>query len=630
MKKGFALQKVGRYQVEGELGQGAMGVVYKATDPNIGRQVALKTLRLDVHGIDADEMRRRFQNEARAAGVLNHPNIITIYDAGEDQNLFYIAMEFIPGQTLAEILKVRRVLPVEHVIGITRGVCTGLDFAHSKGIVHRDIKPANIMIAPDGTAKIMDFGIAKAAGNLTSTGQVLGTPNYMSPEQVRGKPLDGRTDLFSLGVVLYEMLTGKKPFAGENVTTIIYKIVNESPAPPHELDPSIHPGLSALVMRALSKDTNDRYQSGEDLARDVANYRSYLVGANAPVTGTSSTGSISGEQNKTETPSLFPVATSAPQLVPSTGTTTAAAALQPALAPRRSNRRAIFTALAVLVLLVAAAAIAKRHRDNLAATELQRVQQEQLAKQVELANQAQIINKPTPVPSPAATGETSISSTPAGAKIEIDGKTKPEWVTPLRTETLSPGKHTVIFTLENYRPENKTVEVVAGQKTNIQATLTSLFATIHLSSDPAGADILLDGQPTGKKTPADFIVPPGDQSFTLRKQGFDDSGDSVTVKAGESINITPKLSSAPLGKFGRFFRGDQADERGLLVVRTRPRGALVAVNGVVLPGATPVRIPIKPGRYVIQIASEGYQPVKREVVVERGKPTAINEQLVPQ
>src|SRR5262249_50459276 len=168
-----------------------MGVVYKATDPNIGRLVALKTLRLDVHGIEAEEMRKRFQNEARAAGVLNHPNIITIYDAGEDQGLFYIAMEFIPGETLAELLQKQRVLPVDQVVGITRGVCTGLDFAHSKGIIHRDIKPANIMIAPDGTAKIMDFGIAKAAGNLTNTGQVLGTPNYMSPEQVKGRMLDG-------------------------------------------------------------------------------------------------------------------------------------------------------------------------------------------------------------------------------------------------------------------------------------------------------------------------------------------------------------------------------------------------------------------------------------------------------
>src|SRR5438105_7012079 len=223
----MSLQTVGRYEINGELGRGAMGVVYKATDPTIGRTVALKTMRLDVHGLDAKEMVRRFQNESRAAGVLNHPNIVTIYDAGEHDGIFYIAMEFIEGTTLHELMAEKRVLAADEVIQIARQICCGLDYAHSNGIVHRDIKPANIMITPNGTVKIMDFGIAKAGGGMTSTGQVLGTPNYMSPEQVKGKPLDGRSDLFSLGVVLYEMATGEKPFVGQNVTTIIYKIVHE-------------------------------------------------------------------------------------------------------------------------------------------------------------------------------------------------------------------------------------------------------------------------------------------------------------------------------------------------------------------------------------------------------------------
>jgi serine/threonine protein kinase len=608
------VQKVGRYQVEGELGQGAMGVVYKATDPTIGRQVALKTLRLDIHGIEADEMHRRFQNEARAAGVLNHPNIITIYDAGEDGTLFYIAMEFIVGETLAAILKKRRVLPVEHVVGITRGVCNGLDFAHSKGIIHRDIKPANIMIAADGTAKIMDFGIAKAAGNLTTAGQVLGTPNYMSPEQVRGKPLDGRTDLFSLGVVIYEMLTGTKPFAAENVTSIIYKIVNEDPVAPHELNPRIDPGLSAIVMRALSKDANDRYQSGADLAREISNYSSYR----AP--STSATGvqpSAAGQKI-----SLAAAAPSAAVAPVTSNISTPVAALEPKPVPHKNRTRISIGVITALAIVVALAAIGNRVRNRIPAAQPQPVQVQPPAV---TATETAVREK-----APENVGEVTISSVPPGAKIEIDGKTSPEWVTPLRGEKLSLGKHTVRWTLPDHAPETKTVEIVGGKKTSVDAILKSLYATIHLASDPPGADIFMDGQPTGKKTPADLKVAPGSSSFLLRKQGYDDSGDTVTVAAGDTINITPKLSAAPLGKFGRFLRGEPAGNRGVLVIRTRPRGALVAVNGVVLPGATPVRIPIRPGRYTIQLASEGYQPVRREVVVESGKPTAVNEELVPQ
>src|SRR5947209_1887063 len=269
----MSIQTVGRYEITGELGRGAMGVVYKALDPTIGRTVALKTMRLDVHGLDAQEMVRRFQNEARAAGVLNHPNIVTIYDAGEQDGIFYIAMEFIEGTTLHELLAEKRVLPTDEVVQLSRQICRGLDYAHSNGIVHRDIKPANIMITANGTVKIMDFGIAKSGGQVTNTGQVLGTPNYMSPEQVKGKQLDGRSDLFGLGVILYEMLTGEKPFVGQNVTTIIYKIVNETPITPRDLDVTVHPGLSAIVIKALAKTPDDRYQTGADMVRDLENYK---------------------------------------------------------------------------------------------------------------------------------------------------------------------------------------------------------------------------------------------------------------------------------------------------------------------------------------------------------------------
>src|SRR5947209_7442942 len=269
----MSLEKIGRYEVVSELGRGAMGVVYKALDPTIGRTVALKTMRIDVHGLETEDILRRFKNEARAAGVLNHPNIVTIYDAAEQDGTFYMDMEYMEGTTLHSIMAEQRVLAPEEIIQISRQVCKGLDYAHSHGIIHRDIKPANMMITANGTVKIMDFGIAKAGGSMTNTGQVLGTPNYMSPEQVKGRPLDGRSDLFSFGVILYEMLTGEKPFVGQNVTTIIYKIVNENPIAPRDLDVTVHPGLSAIVVRALAKSPDERYQSGADLVHDLESYK---------------------------------------------------------------------------------------------------------------------------------------------------------------------------------------------------------------------------------------------------------------------------------------------------------------------------------------------------------------------
>src|SRR4051812_27746583 len=282
-------EKIGRYEIVGELGRGAMGVVYKATDPNIGRTVALKTMRLDVHGVDEEEMLRRFKHEAKLAGVMNHPNIVTIYDAGEDQGVFYIAMEYMEGVTLHSVLHEQRATSTERMLEISRQILPGLDYAHRRGVIHRDVKPANIMISGEDI-KIMDFGIAKSAGGMTSAGQVLGTPAYMSPEQVRGKTLDGRSDLFSYGVCLYEMITGEKPFTGQNVTTIIYKIMNEAPVPPRDLDVTIHPGISAVITKALEKNPDQRHQNGAELLNELENYKSFGSSADTTQVMAASTG----------------------------------------------------------------------------------------------------------------------------------------------------------------------------------------------------------------------------------------------------------------------------------------------------------------------------------------------------
>ncbi|HET7107099.1 MAG TPA: protein kinase [Candidatus Acidoferrum sp.] len=278
--------KAGRYEILGELGRGAMGVVYRATDPVIGRTVAVKTIRLSEEGtgLSRQELLSRFQTEARAAGLLTHPNIVVVYDAGEENGLFYITMELIEGKSLQALLDSGHSFPVPRVLRIMEQTCSALQFAHERSIVHRDIKPANLMLTADDTVKVTDFGTAKILqfGTVQQTTHVMGTPSYMSPEQVKGRPVDGRSDIFSLGVLLYEILTGEKPFPGQSITTVIYKIVNEEPIPPRTLNPSLHQGLSDIVMRALAKEPEVRYQSCRELLEDLRNYRALTPAAGNP------------------------------------------------------------------------------------------------------------------------------------------------------------------------------------------------------------------------------------------------------------------------------------------------------------------------------------------------------------
>src|ERR1051326_2324495 len=263
--------KLGRYEIVRELGKGAMGVVYLAKDPLIGRLVALKTIRA-ARGDDDEtrEFQQRFIREAQAAGILNHPVIVTVHDIGQDEpsGTNFIAMEYVEGQNLKEILAQGRPLSFDEIGDIAAQVAEALDFAHSKGIVHRDVKPANIIVIDGNRAKITDFGIAKIAsgGNLTTTGQFLGTPNYMAPEQIKGAPVDGRTDIFSLGICLYECLTRRKPFGGESLTSISYKIVHEPFPPLHEINPQIPDGYEDVVTHCLAKDPAKRYQRGREVA----------------------------------------------------------------------------------------------------------------------------------------------------------------------------------------------------------------------------------------------------------------------------------------------------------------------------------------------------------------------------
>jgi serine/threonine-protein kinase len=269
---GMQPEKLGRYEIGEELGRGAMGRVFLAHDPEIDRKVAIKVIQFfaALPEQERDESRQRFLREARSAGRLLHPGIVTLFDVGEADGALYLAMEYVEGTTVDHYCKAGSLLPVPEVVQMVSDAAEALAYAHEAGIVHRDIKPANLMRAADSSVKVMDFGLAKASeAQLTQDGALLGTPSYMSPEQIRGEQLDGRSDLFSLGVVLYELLTGERPFPGDSVSSIIYRIVNEEPQDPAVFRDRVPDHLAGFLVKALAKDPDERFADGTRFAAEL-------------------------------------------------------------------------------------------------------------------------------------------------------------------------------------------------------------------------------------------------------------------------------------------------------------------------------------------------------------------------
>ena len=266
------VETIGKYRILGTLGKGGMGIVYKGLDPDIEREVAIKTIRFDtyVDGPAKEDLLLRVMREAKAAGRLSHPNIITVYDVIRENDLTFIVMQYIDGQTLQARIESGRTFSPRQVIDVIKPVAEALDYAHANGIVHRDIKPANILIDRSEKPFLADFGVARLeTSTMTGPGTTIGTLSYMSPEQVMGKTTDGRADFFALGVILYELLTGRKPFAGDNLSTIVYKIVHEEPPSLTEANQDLPAGYENILHRALAKKPEDRYQTGRELIRDL-------------------------------------------------------------------------------------------------------------------------------------------------------------------------------------------------------------------------------------------------------------------------------------------------------------------------------------------------------------------------
>jgi serine/threonine protein kinase len=592
-------EKLGRYEILRELGHGAMGVVYEALDPTIGRRIALKAIRFDGIGTTADEAARRFKNEARAAGGLNHPNLVTVYDAGEDAGNLYLAMEFIEGSNLDELLRTQRTLSPHKTIEIVRQICLGLDFAHSKGIVHRDIKPANVMLSANGLVKVTDFGIARAGEAMTLTGQVIGTPNYMSPEQVLGKTLDGRSDLFSVGVMLYEMITGERPFEGQSITTIMYKIVHEIPIPPLKLDSSIHAGLSAVIEKSLNKAPEGRFQTGADLMKALENYKTAPIAPVSVLDLPTREFPIPPEVNVKPSPSSAPAVQPDPTPPASTQTTVARigdwfAGLSP-----KSKKRIWALAIFFAIFLISRYRSHEPNRENPSTSR-------------ETPSSVPGAIPPPPAPGASATPEETTEDA-------------------------------------NSRPP--------GLNERENATASKDTALLKVNSTPPSAQVEIDGKPTGKTTPTELQLPRGQHSVRVRMSGFMPSSASFRVKGGEEIEYSPQLSVAlgnvPMpnismpdlselknlakqGQQGEFWQkwarqnyGDKAyGDKARLMINSSPLGARILIDGKDSGETTPAMIPMKPGTYHVRLELDGFEPAERDLTVQVRKAGAWNPALM--
>ncbi|HUQ49408.1 MAG TPA: serine/threonine-protein kinase, partial [Terriglobales bacterium] len=555
-------------------------------------------------------------------------------------------------------------------------------------IIHRDVKPANIMITKDNVVKIMDFGIAKSAASMTTTGQVLGTPTYMSPEQVRGKLLDGRSDIFSFGVSLYEMVVGEKPFTGQTITTIIYKIIHEPAIPPRELDVTVHPGISAIIMKALAKNPHERYQTGADLMRDLLNYKGFGSEAESTkiIAAVSKPAAASAAPPKVEAKRAAPPVQQAAAAAKASHSTAQALAAGkdstvgvgirignkplPAvpIPPAAKNMKMAMAAGGVLLLLLVGLGVAKMTGGRQSVDAVQSpapvaaspAQNDVTPPPAKTDTEVTTTEKPSPsspnktaaktpaklpqkpvekaktiaavVPPAAAIatdkGNLQITSEPAGAKASLSGPTSGSGTTPVTLANLEPGNYTITVSKSGFASQSRNVRVIAGRTANVGADLKAAAPTrISVNSTPSGAEIILDGQPTGKVTPAQLVTSPGEHKIELRKGGYEESNITANVKEGETFTYAPPLavakaqsSGSPFKALRGLFGGNRIPEgKGMVNIKTTPDGADIFHKGIKIPSRTPVRFPMDPGTYQITVSKDGYKPAHKNFTVEKGK-----------
>ncbi len=559
------LTQVGKYQIVEKIGVGGFGTVYKGRDPFIKRSVAIKTCQSE-----EEEIKKRFFREAEFAGNLHHRNVTTIYDFGvTEDGTPYIVQEFLTGDDLDKAIKKKEPLTLRRKLQILIDVCDGLGYAHSTGIIHRDIKPSNIRILEDGTVKIMDFGIAKSMvsqSTLTQTGITLGTASYLAPEQIRGEDLDPRTDIFSLGVLAYEMLTGQKPFGGDHISTVLYKIMNEAPPPPSSLDPALPRGLDAMILKALEKDRTKRFAS-------CAEMRAECQALLQTVPEGPAFQMPDGDTEKTvATPSSgFPVSASVSPRTP--------------VGARAS--RVLDTPLGTGAARPTAGGIGdvRLHTNTGAGVRVSASEEGGSALKVLLAavvllavaggvwfvvQQRRTVAPPAPTPVPVPTAAPAPTAPPEPtptappeptvvvkevpttavvtfksnmyAELSINGRKYPASLPAATRVTLKPGHYVAVFDAPGFTKVEQEFDISAANPAPL--TITGKFpprSIVSITARPVGAEIRIDGVLIGASSGASVrkSLRAGPHEITLSLKGYRTEARSVDLKEGDVYVLSP-------------------------------------------------------------------------------------------
>ncbi|MGD0180652.1 MAG: PEGA domain-containing protein [Terriglobales bacterium] len=818
--------KIGRFEILSEIAHSDSISVYKATDPESSQTVALKTVKIEALGEQAPALVKNLLDEAAASKVLNSHNIAVLYGAEEVDGVFCASLEYVQGNSVATMLARKEGFSIWDLQDIARQTCQGLDHAHAKNLVHYTLEPAKIMVSWDGTVKVLGFGISTmSAFAAQASGAAPGVLHYMSPEQLRGDPLGAPSNIFSLGAIFYEMVTERKAFDGEDADQVRQSISEMTPVAPDQINRKIHPALSQVIMKALAKAPEERYQSGQDLVNDLerckesatkaaaaakpgqpgqkaptaqkpapavsaptvkpappaatsqpkpafkppapaaappqpsrqvtpplatraavagrgagndsATSASGLITPNldqaapvinnseesfsAPSTNMSSAAIVEPEVEAPnihvdpmmaegprpgaaatrsfseidELPPLKEVRIAPPPRPPVEETPEpdavhaavfkgAAAPEKPKVQPREVARKAVSEikktppqlfmvsiAAAILVIAVVVAGIAWHiHSENAdddatpaqtpapaasapaqpgatptpetsaanqtttqVAPEAVTVTPPPVSVQPKYNNKKKA--KPKPVAPTIVPGQLSVTSTPAGAQIQIDGQNDSTWVTPFNLAGLNPGQHTLTISKSGYAAETRTIDVGSGSKSFVSVQLAQLSATVSVSSEPAGAAIWMDGKDTGRVTPAQFSVDrAGNHSFVFKKQGYLDESATANLQIGQTFRLAQSLKALGNtddikigGKFKKLFGNGDTAGMGAVSIKTSPKGAQVAINNRILDKNSPVDLYLDPGNYVLDITLSGFKSIHKVITVEKSGKVAIDESL---
>jgi eukaryotic-like serine/threonine-protein kinase len=575
-------RRLGRYELIELLGHGAMGVVYKAHDAFLDRTVAVKTYRQDIP--ITENVRRRFEREVRTASKLNHPNIVVVYDGGLEQDVPYLAMEFIEGPTLAAELTRRGRLPTDAALAMLDGIADGLAYAHAHGVVHRDLKPANILLAGGHDPKIADFGVAKLmSGEAAGTTAPVGTPSYMAPEQIEGKPVDARSDVFALAILAYELLTGRPPFTGEGFTAVLFQIMNADPEPPSHLDPSLPAALDGVLARALAKDPKQR-------TRDVTTFAAELREAfapeePAPLTAPAPPGDLHGALDAGDFQAFRD------------------------LAPRGQKSSLVGPVIAVVILLIAVLALIVYlrgvRRAPAPAVEATPPPIATEAPPTEMPTAAPAPTPPRPSPRPAERA----TEAPPPAPTRVRAKPTP-------APTVAPPPTHAPAPTAQPRPkptaEPRQVEPTAAPLAPPPPAAVG-NPTIDVISDPPGAEVLVNGAVKGRTPLRISDLDPGTYDFEVRKDGYNSYKKTVPLDSASDYTMKVNLPSTV----------------NSLRILSQPQGVTVKVNGE-FKGQTPLTVGQLPsGHYEVTGELEGYPAQTIGVELKNGELQEVRFTFAP-